>query len=63
MQIAGATPQTSTSAPPRDLIVGEPSSPVASAADPRFAQYKVIRRNGAVVGFEPAKITVPGAVL
>ena len=58
MQIAGATPQTSTSAPPRDLIVGEPGSPVASAADPRFAQYKVIRRNGAVVGFEPAKITI-----
>ncbi|MEP7062527.1 MAG: ribonucleoside-diphosphate reductase subunit alpha [Betaproteobacteria bacterium] len=26
--------------------------------DPRFSQYKVIRRNGAVVGFEPAKITV-----
>src|SRR2546423_15190179 len=23
-----------------------------------FADYKVIRRNGAVVGFEPAKITV-----
>jgi ribonucleoside-diphosphate reductase alpha chain len=38
--------------------VGEPGSPVASAADPRFAQYKVIRRNGAVVGFEPAKITI-----
>ncbi|MEO8304685.1 MAG: ATP cone domain-containing protein, partial [Betaproteobacteria bacterium] len=28
------------------------------AADPRYAQYKVIRRNGAVVGFEPAKITI-----
>ena len=27
-------------------------------ADPRFAQYKVIRRNGAVVGFEPAKISI-----
>ncbi len=26
--------------------------------DPRFAQYRVIRRNGAVVGFEPGKITV-----
>jgi ribonucleoside-diphosphate reductase alpha chain len=24
----------------------------------RFAQYKVIRRNGAVVGFEPAKISI-----
>src|SRR4030095_16800637 len=29
-----------------------------SNADPRYAQYKVIRRNGAVVGFEPAKITI-----
>ena len=44
--------------PPRDLMVGETGSPVASSADPRFAQYKVIRRNGAVVGFEPAKITI-----
>ena len=37
------------STPPRDLMVGEPGSPVASSADPRFAQFKVIRRNGAVV--------------
>ena len=58
MHIATPAPQSSPSAPPRDLIVGEPGSPVASAADPRFAQYKVIRRNGAVVGFEPAKITI-----
>jgi ribonucleoside-diphosphate reductase alpha chain len=58
MHIAPTSPQAPTSAPPRDLIVGEPGSPVASAADPRFAQYKVIRRNGAVVGFEPAKITI-----
>ncbi|HET9338301.1 MAG TPA: ribonucleoside-diphosphate reductase subunit alpha, partial [Casimicrobiaceae bacterium] len=29
-----------------------------SNADPRLAQYKVIRRNGAVVGFEPSKITI-----
>jgi len=26
--------------------------------DPRYAEYKVIRRNGAVVGFEPTKISV-----
>ncbi|MET0204165.1 MAG: ATP cone domain-containing protein, partial [Casimicrobiaceae bacterium] len=58
MHIATPAPQSSPSAPPRDLIVGEPGSPVASASDPRFAQYKVIRRNGAVVGFEPAKITI-----
>ena len=29
-----------------------------SAARSPFADYKVIRRNGAVVGFEPAKISV-----
>jgi ribonucleoside-diphosphate reductase alpha chain len=39
--------------------------PVALAAEPstaaleaRYAQYKVIRRNGAVVGFEPSKIAI-----
>lgn len=26
--------------------------------DPKYAQYKVIRRNGAVVGFEPSKISI-----
>jgi len=31
---------------------------MTAAADPRYAQYKVIRRNGAVVPFEPAKIGV-----
>jgi len=30
----------------------------AGTRDPRFAEYKVIRRNGAVVGFEPGKITI-----
>jgi ribonucleoside-diphosphate reductase alpha chain len=28
------------------------------ARDPRYGQYRVIRRNGAVVGFEPGKISV-----
>jgi ribonucleoside-diphosphate reductase alpha chain len=30
----------------------------SQARDPRFGQYRVIRRNGAVVGFEPGKISV-----
>src|SRR3970040_1446533 len=30
----------------------------AAAEDPRYAQYKVIRRNGSVVGFEPSKISI-----
>ena len=58
MQTATAPSTNPASAPPRDLIVGEPGSPVGSGSDPRFAQYKVIRRNGAVVAFEPAKITI-----
>jgi len=60
MQIASAqTASSSTSAaPPTELLVGEPGSPVVSGADPRFAQYKVIRRNGSVVAFEPSKITI-----
>ncbi len=33
-------------------------SEAASPRDPRFAQYKVIRRNGAVVSFQPEKISV-----
>ncbi|MDR0769782.1 MAG: ribonucleoside-diphosphate reductase subunit alpha [Burkholderiales bacterium] len=33
------------------------SSPVPPA-DPRYAKYQVIRRNGSVVGFEPGKIAV-----
>jgi ribonucleoside-diphosphate reductase alpha chain len=57
MRIASTSPSPITT-PPRDLIVGEAGSPVASSADPRFAQFKVIRRNGAVVGFEPAKISI-----
>jgi ribonucleoside-diphosphate reductase alpha chain len=38
------------------LAVGAPEP--ATGAPGAFAQYKVIRRNGAVVGFEPAKISV-----
>src|SRR5678816_1894905 len=33
----------------------EPSSPARRSP---YADYKIIRRNGAVVGFEPAKISV-----
>ena len=50
MSIAVQAPaQAPSSSPSHNLIVGEPGSPVASGADPRFAQYKVIRRNGRVM--------------
>ncbi|MBU3694826.1 MAG: ribonucleoside-diphosphate reductase subunit alpha [Rhodocyclaceae bacterium] len=50
---------TSTEAVPANDL-RQPALPVTSdfAADPRFADYKVIRRNGAVVPFEPSKIAV-----
>ncbi len=41
--------------PTRDLMSTEPAGSTHAGAD---AQYKVIRRNGAVVGFEPAKISI-----
>src|ERR1700704_1052943 len=31
---------------------------LSPAVQPEFSQYKIIRRNGAVVGFEPGKISV-----
>src|SRR5215475_638320 len=37
---------------------GETTTPMTTNSDPRLAQYKVIRRNGAVVGFEPSKIAI-----
>jgi ribonucleoside-diphosphate reductase alpha chain len=57
MRIAPA-PTSSTATPLRDTIAGDPGDAMTTAADPRFAQFKVIRRNGAVVGFEPAKISI-----
>jgi len=57
MRIASPSPSP-TATPPRELIVGETGSAVAGSADVRVTQFKVIRRNGAVVGFEPAKITI-----
>jgi ribonucleoside-diphosphate reductase alpha chain len=51
MQLATETVQ---SVPVSNFTVAE-SSPEREAA---YAQYKVIRRNGAVVGFEPPKIAI-----
>src|SRR6266436_7818550 len=31
---------------------------ISTAVQPEFSQYKISRRNGAVVGFEPGKISV-----
>jgi len=58
MQATSASPAATPSPSTRDLMAGETGSVPGTSADPRFAQYKVIRRNGAVVGFEPAKISI-----
>jgi ribonucleoside-diphosphate reductase alpha chain len=53
MQIAADTS-------PSLSVPGKPGLQEAAPAttQPEFSQYKVIRRNGAVVGFEPGKISV-----
>ena len=45
---------TATGTPAANLTVDA----APAALETRYAQYKVIRRNGAVVGFEPAKISI-----
>ena len=56
MQLTSAS-AANASQPRRDLPAGESGSAM-TPTEARYAQYKVIRRNGAVVGFEPAKITI-----
>ena len=56
MQLTSAS-AAHASQPRRDIPAGDSGSAMTTA-DARYAQYKVIRRNGAVVGFEPAKITI-----
>jgi len=54
--------QLSTESALRASTAGGLTAEVAAAGAPQrdsaYAQYKVIRRNGAVVGFEPSKISV-----
>jgi len=52
MQLAGESAQIQSLA---TATFAEGAAPVQPAA---FSEYKIIRRNGAVVGFEPAKISV-----
>ncbi|MDH4093637.1 MAG: ribonucleoside-diphosphate reductase subunit alpha [Betaproteobacteria bacterium] len=51
MQIAQESPATSS-------LTGASVADSSAAVRSAYADYKVIRRNGAVVGFEPAKISV-----
>jgi ribonucleoside-diphosphate reductase alpha chain len=56
MQVASSAAAPSLA--PTHPTAAEASSPLAVNTDPRLAQYKVIRRNGAVVAFEPSKIAI-----
>ena len=58
MQLPSASAATSTPNAARDLMTTDAASAGGASADPRLAQYKIIRRNGAVVPFEPSKITI-----
>ncbi|SDA18269.1 ribonucleoside-diphosphate reductase class II [Nitrosospira sp. Nsp11] len=42
----------------RPAVAGHELSSALPAQDTRYSQYKIIRRNGSVVGFEPAKISI-----
>ncbi|WP_291009707.1 ribonucleoside-diphosphate reductase subunit alpha [Hydrogenophaga sp.] len=55
MQIA-ATPHAATA--PKAQPQGAPAASSLAASSAVFAQYQIIRRNGAVVSFEPSKIAV-----
>ncbi|HKN10225.1 MAG TPA: ATP cone domain-containing protein, partial [Pseudomonadota bacterium] len=57
MQVASSAAAPSL-APTLNPTAAEASSPLGMSTDPRLAQYKIIRRNGAVVAFEPSKIAI-----
>ncbi|GMV57827.1 MAG: ribonucleoside-diphosphate reductase [Betaproteobacteria bacterium] len=57
-QEASAVTQSGASAFPSAALEAKASGGVGGVAATSYADYKVIRRNGAVVGFEPAKIAL-----
>jgi ribonucleoside-diphosphate reductase alpha chain len=57
MQVVNPSAAASSAAQHK-LMTGETGSPLAASTDPTLSQYKVIRRNGAVVAFEPSKIAI-----
>ena len=51
-------PTARSAAPAISAPITPPALPVSAPARQPLAQYQIIRRNGAVVGFEPSKIAV-----
>ena len=58
MQVTNPAAAMSTLPLSGGLSPADATGSFATRADPRFDQYKVVRRNGSVVGFEPAKISI-----
>ena len=56
MQWIGESVRESSS--PRGAGIAAAAQASGTPVDGRFDDFKVIRRNGAVVGFEPAKISI-----
>ena len=50
--------QLATDHTTRPAITGYEFSSTLSGQDARYSQYKIIRRNGSVAAFEPAKISI-----
>ena len=51
--------QIGASVPVESAIPMSPAAPTGTPqTDSRYADYKIIRRNGAVVGFAPSKIAI-----
>jgi ribonucleoside-diphosphate reductase alpha chain len=57
-QEASAVAQSGAGGFPSAALEAKASGGIGSVAATSYADYKVIRRNGAVVGFEPAKIAL-----
>ena len=54
-------PTARSAAPAISAPITPPALPVSAPARQPLAQYQIIRRNGAVVGFEPR--TIAGAMM
>src|SRR5258705_11728195 len=50
--------QLATNSPAAAAVAKFTAEETSDAAQARYSEYKIIRRNGAVVGFEPSKIAI-----
>src|SRR5258705_13351592 len=50
--------QLATNSPAAAAVAKFTAEETSDAAQARYSEYKIIRRNGAVVGFEPSKVSI-----